>query len=232
MKPRLVLASTLIGLIALAAGCAGRAKTAPSTRPAAARAMATDIAPETATAAYWLEQDAVAWVGPAGFDALLREADHVLRQRRFEIDRLDYRGGRLVSKPLVSKQFWEVWRNDVVTSQQVLASSVGTYRRTVHWEILPSDGGKFAAAPRVVVERISGTPRRVTMVTNTRYSINTAEATTGLPTSRLEDVPADQWYAIGRDNALEAALAKDLFERLRSDKNVAILQRTDSAGGK
>lgn len=229
MNGRKILACALAGLLALT-GCAGGSH--PAARPTTAPALATDIPPETASASYWLEQKPVVSVRSSSYADLMQECDHVLRQRYFLIDRLDYRSGLLVSKPLISKQFWEFWRSDVGSTQQTLASSVATYRRLVQWQVRQAEGGGFSAVPHVVVERISTPARRITTVVNYRSSVSATEAQTGLATSSLERVPADSWYAIGRDKPLEIALAEDLRDRMQKHPSGATLQRVQAIGGK
>ena len=116
--------------------------------------------------------------------------------------------------------------------QQVMASSVGTHRRIVQWQVREAEGGGFSAVPRVVVERISTAPRRITSVLSGRASVSAVKAQTGLPTSGLEQVPVDHWYAIGRDKALEISLAEDLRDRMQKHPSGATLQRTHATGGK
>lgn len=216
--------SALAGLTVLAAGCAGHSSPA-ATQPTTAPALATDIPPETALASYWLEQPPVVSVRSPSYSDLMQECDHVLRQRFFQIDRLDYRIGLLESKPLVSKQLWEFWRSDVGSTQQALASSVDTYSRTVHWQVAADAGGGFAATPHVVVERFTTPPRHVTTLIGFRDSLTRPESQTGLSQSNLDKVPANRWYAIGRDQALEVALAQDLLDRMLKHTPGATLQR-------
>ena len=70
------------------------------------------------------------------------------------LDRQDFRAGVITTKPLVSKQFWELWRNDVVTLSDMANSSLATHRRTLRFDIDRKDAGGYVATPRVVVERV------------------------------------------------------------------------------
>jgi len=223
--------STLAGLMVLAAGCAGHNGSA-ATRPTTAPTLATDIPPETALTSYWFEQTPVVSVRSSSYSDLMQECDHVLRQRFYEIDRLDYRIGLLESKPLVSKQLWEYWRSDVGSTQQTLASSVGTYSRTVHWQVTADAGGGFAAIPHVVVERFTAPPRHVTTLIDFRDSLTRSESQTGLSQSNLDKVPVNRWYAIGRDKDLEVELAQDLLDRMLKHTSSATLQRTPAANSR
>jgi hypothetical protein len=226
-----ILLSTLAGLMALTAGCAGHNSRA-TTQPATAPALATDIPPETALASYWLDEPPMVSVRSSSYSDLMQECDHVLRQRFFQIDRLDYRTGLLESKPLVSKQLWEFWRSDVGSTQQTLASSVGTYSRTVHWQVTPDAGGGFSAIPHVVVERFTAPPRHVTTLIDFRDVLTRSESQTGLSQSNLDAIPVSRWYAIGRDKALEVELAQDLLDRMLTHTSSATLQRNPATNSR
>ncbi len=183
--------------------------TEPTTQP-----TATDIDPATAEPEYWLDQPAIASVPGRNYDAIIAGCDHVLRQRFFEVDRVDYRSGQVTSKPLVSKQFWEFWRSDVEGWRQVRDSSVATYRRSVYWTVTKADDGTYCASPKVIVERMGGQPKRVTTVVYYRRSLASADHSTRITSPKLADVPVNDWYALGRDAVLEQSLAEDLTERL------------------
>ena len=230
MNRQHILLSTLAGLAALTTGCAGHSTAA--TRPATAPALATDIPPETALPSYWFAQDGVVQIRSSSYSDLMQECDHVLRQRFFQIDRRDYRAGILASKPLVSKQIWEYWRNDVGSTQQTLASTVGTYTRTVRWQVTQDEAGGFVAVPRVVVERSATKPRHISTGVDYHTMLARSESQTTLPQSDLDKIPADTWYAIGRDMDLEVALAQDLHDRMLTHSAGATLQRIQATDGK
>lgn len=185
-------------------GCARRHKS-PTTQPTR---IATDIDPETATAEYWLSRPAAATVQVANYEHLFSACDHVLRQRYFQVDRSDFRDGIVTSRPLISQQIWEFWRQDVGTYSQEMKSSLATYRRTVHWTITADPAGGYVATPRVVVERYTTEPRRLTAVTSYRSAANSASAQTRLDSPRIAAIQPNSWYAVGRDTFLEADLAK------------------------
>lgn len=232
MDRRHILLSIAAGLTALTAGCAGHSSPA-ATRPTTAPVLATDIPPETALPSYWFAQEGVVLVRSSSYSDLMQECDHVLRQRFFQIDRADYRAGILESKPLVSKQLWEFWRSDVGSTQQTVASSVGTYTRTVRWQITQDEGGGFVAVPHVVVERFTTKPRHISAVVDSHTMLARSEPQTTLPqSSDLDKVPADSWYAIGRDKDLEVALAGDLHDRMLQHTAGATLQRIQATNGK
>ena len=198
---QVTLALAIAACVFAASGCGGHRRP-PTTQP-----IATDIDPELATTAYWLSQPASASVVGVSYDRLFAACDHVLRQRRFIVDRTDFRDGILSSRPLISQQIWEPWRDDVGSLSGQTKSSLATYRRTVQWTIQPGENDQFIATPRVVIERFSAEPARITTVTSYRSAANSVAAQTKLDSPILSAVTTSRWYAVGRDTALEGELA-------------------------
>ena len=181
----------------------------PSTRP-----TATDINPATARPGYWLLRPGVAMVSSTNYDLLVAQCKETLYAKLFTIDRVDYRSGLIVSSPLVGKQFWEFWRSDVVDCSTLKRTSVGTYRQTVQWEIKSATDGRFTATPRVVVEKFTSESTRITTVVSYRGALSGAESQASVTAHNLRIIGEDNWYAVGRDEPLEKALARDLEDRL------------------
>lgn len=202
---RMVMLVTLPAVM-LAGGCVSRSAT---TRPAE---ETIDTAPNRPD--WWFAKPPVASVASTHYDFLVGQCEETLRGRWFIVDRVDYRTGLVSSLPLVSKQVWEVWRSDVVDTKDVWTASVGTVRRTVHWDIADKGDGQYVASPKVVVERYTAPPRRVTSVTSYHTALSGAETQTMLTGQNLRIIGEGNWYAIGRDEALEKVLAKDLRGQL------------------
>ncbi len=97
------------------AGCAGNSPDLPATRPAIMT-----IPAERATADYWLKQPAVASVGSQDYQKLWAACSQTLRNYQFDIQQQDYREGVLTTWPMISMQFFEVWRSDTGTSSGVM----------------------------------------------------------------------------------------------------------------
>lgn len=174
--------------------------------------MATDLPEEQAEISYWLDQPPTAQVTHESFDELLAAAERAARDRMFEISHADFRRGRLTTKPLVSKQALEFWRSDVVDGDSVMESSLATLRRTVQFDVEPGPDDGFVLTPRVVVERRAVPQRRVTDTSQYRAAV--AGSAFHLATDDEGDqLPNHYWYAIGRDESLERALARDIERR-------------------
>jgi hypothetical protein len=176
---------------------------------------ATDADPKLATPAHWLAQPATDTVTHDDYDALWEACRGAARWRGFRVDRTDYRGGVMVTHPLTSKQFFEVWRRDVATLPDLAESTLATMRRIVRFEIDRREDGTFACVPKVLIERYAQTERRITSVTQYRESFSNEAGVFG---SRERDkgvnVPVVYWYPTGRDETLERQLADAIRARL------------------
>ena len=204
---------------------------APAGRPTAARSAALPFAavllcmltgcashpptpppPDTGASvepSYWLSQPPAASVVSDEFLPLWRACRKAAIDSSFTIDRVDFRGGLMTTLPQVSKQFFELWRDDVATFHDALQSSLDTVRRTVRFEVRRLDDGRFEAVPKVLVERFSLAERRVTSVARFAENFTTERIEEARTHNRSgEDLPDMYWYATGRDPALEKRLAE------------------------
>lgn len=167
--------------------------------------------------AWWLEQPDTAHALSMDYDALWNSAAAACHDRLFELDQRDYRQGLMTTQPMVSKQFWELWRNDVVDLKHLARSSMATLRRTVYISFTRQDNGSYTATPQVVIERFNLAERRVTSVWQFRETILGAGNVASLDESE-QSVPSNYWYAIGRDHDLERALAKQIQRKVSERK--------------
>jgi hypothetical protein len=183
----------------------------------AATQPATAMDPKTAQLAYWLEQPAVVHVNSPDFDKLWNVCRDAVQDDGFIIDRTDYREGILTTAPLISKQFYEFWRNDVVDAKGLTQSSFGTIRRTARFDVRRLEDGSYQATPKVVVERFSSVEKRITSVAQYReiFSLNQADLQLSSEEQDNAQIPPQFWYAIARDHALERQLAESVKRRLK-----------------
>ena len=201
----------LITVFLTLAGCAS----GPSKSPPPAAATQPSVA--SARAPYWLRQPAVATIEAADFEALWRACEESARHFGFTPDRLDFRGGVITTQPLTSKQFWELWRNDVATLGDVANSSLATYRRTLRFDIERTQAGGYVAAPRVVIERYARAEQPITSSVYLRNAFRTqrnSRAWGTRETDRGIQLPRQYWYATGRDEALERNVASEVRKQL------------------
>lgn len=207
MKLRLI---TCFAAISLLAGCAGNSQNLPTTRPALL-----SIPAERASADYWLAQPAVASVSSPDYDRLWKACAQTLRNDQFEIQEEDYREGVLTTWPMISMQFFEVWRSDAGTFGDVMLNSLQTIRRSVRFELSRNPDGTYVARPKVLIEQSSHPERRLSSVSQfTGAFIGTAETPTRV-TDEGVTVPTRYWYVLRRDKAMEKELADSVRSKLR-----------------
>lgn len=164
------------------AGCAHRGS---ATQPAVA------VDPATTQPSYWLSLPGSAQVVGGDFDGLWRACEDVVRRYHYPVDRTDYRHGLLSSEPVVSRQFFEVWRRDGTSAASVAESSLAKIRRTIVFEIT-REGEAYLATPKVLVERFASVE----------------------PKLRGTMEQASYWYPVGRDYELELKLADAVRKEL------------------
>ncbi|MGC4032883.1 MAG: hypothetical protein QM754_14335 [Tepidisphaeraceae bacterium] len=181
-----------------------------TTRPA----VATDADPKTADPAYWLSQPATASVFGTDLDTLWSAAERVSENYLFPIDRRDRRDGMLTTQPVISAQWFEPWRPELQTADDVAQSSVATVRRSIRWKFTPTDGG-YSVTPKVLIERQSLTEERVSGQLSRTYFQRQNDTTFGThETDRNVILPDNYFYPVGRDVAFEKVLAEKLRTRL------------------
>jgi hypothetical protein len=176
-----------------------------------------------------LSQPATSSVDAADFERLWRSCEESARHFGFVPDRLDRRAGLITTQPLVSKQFFEFWRNDVATADDLSDSSLATYRRTLRFNIRKLDGTGpsaergYHAEPSVLIERQTIAERPITASVYLRQAFRaprgrTGQRTVGSPESdRGVYLPRTYWTPTGRDTALEAQVAEEVLKRLHPD---------------
>jgi len=187
--------------------------TGPTTTTAASRG------PSTASARpqFWLRKPATVTIEANDFEQLWRACEESARHFGFVLDRQDYRGGVITTQPLTSKQFFEFWRNDVATLDDLAKSSLSTYRRTLRFDIEKTAAGGYAASPRVVIERYarSETPITASVYLRNAFRSQRGTRTWGSPeTDRGVYIPRQYWYATGRDDALEKNVGSEMRKQL------------------
>ena len=95
--------------------------------------------------------------GPAErtFEALWQGSLEVLRKYRFEIDRRDRRAGMITTEKMLGRHWFEFWRHDAVTWEDLAEGTVQTVYRQATVRIVAADGnpGRFQATVVVKVFR-------------------------------------------------------------------------------
>jgi hypothetical protein len=200
-------------LLAILAGCASQSPQAPL--PTEKPKVATDIPIEQAKPQYWFNQPPVASVAATDFQTLWDACNDTAHEYQFAIDLSDYRSGLLITRPMVSMQFFEPWRKDAGNFAEVMQSSLQTIRRTVHFELRRDPSGVYQASPKVLIERYSLISRRITSETEYRYAFMPIGPSPTYNINEDVQVPVSYWYAIGRDTALERKMADTIEHKLK-----------------
>jgi hypothetical protein len=152
------------------------------------------------------------------FELLWNASADAARELHFVIDRQDRRGGIMTSLPMTNAQWFEPWRQDNQTAEDVAVSSLSTLRRTVRMEFVQASkdaSSTWVVMPKVLVERQSRVEERVTSSAQYRSVLKSTLAAP-LTVNRADpDGPGVYWYPVSRDAALERELAKRIESRLR-----------------
>ncbi|MGD0462384.1 MAG: hypothetical protein ABSB74_07835 [Tepidisphaeraceae bacterium] len=200
---------TSLAALSLLAGCAGNSQGLPATRPALL-----SIPAERATADYWLNQPTVASVTCRDYQRLWAACGQTLRNDQFDIQQEDYREGVLTTWPMISMQFFEVWRSDAGTLHDVMLDSLQTIRRSARFELARGPDGSYVARPKVLIEQLSHPERRLSSVSQFTGAFTvTAESPTRV-TAEGATVANRYWYVLGRDEAMEKELADSVRAKL------------------
>lgn len=147
---------------------------------------------------------------PDDEDRLWSAAELALRDRGYDLDRMDRSAGILTTRPVVSQQFFEFWRRDVVTWHDWFEASLNVIRRWVDVRRV-QDEARSCLIVTVFKQRLTA-PDRQFNSSGAAYRIFTGN----LPTATGElRVHPDQirWIDLGRDAALEAELTTEIAER-------------------
>jgi hypothetical protein len=176
---------------------------------------AIDIDPKTAAGDYWYRQPPSVTIVARDFDKLIAATEDVARSRLFVIDRTDYRSGLITTRPMVSRQFFEPWRDDTTNLHDLTQSSLQTVRRTLRFEIARKPDNTWAMSPKVLVERYVLVGQTLTSAASMEYNVFTPSTESGYDADpNLVPLTNTYWYALGRDAGLEKELADDVKSRL------------------
>lgn len=205
----------LLAIAPLLGGCIIRPQNPAATQPATA------VNPATTQPVYWLDQPANAVAQSPDFQQLFSASEETAREFLFRIDRIDFRFGLLTTRPLISKQWFEFWRPDVRTWDDLAESSLTTIRRTIRFEFRHVNEGSYEVSPKVLVERQTWAESRITSaVVYRRVFQNEIDPQDRPRGTRESDVgvrlPNRYWTPIGRDPALETALVRSIEKKIAS----------------
>jgi hypothetical protein len=183
-------------------------------RSRTAHPSADEINPQRAKASFWMDHPSNAAITADDFDRLWNAAERAAKDHHFVLDRMDRRAGLITTRPLLSKQLFEVWRNDVPRLIDQAESTLATMRRTARFEISRSDSGQYELIAKVLVERLSMEEQRVTAVIDYQNTFNKPYRDEDRE-AQGKHYPPVYWYATGRDDALERELVNAIRKRVK-----------------
>jgi hypothetical protein len=171
----------------LVCGCVGHRPANPATTQ-----PVTAVDPQLAEKEYWLARPATTEVSGA-FEPLWEACEETAHEFLFRIDRRDQRSGLLTTEPMISKQWWELWRKDVGTFRDTQEATLANIRRTIFFQFKKEGGEAYTVAPKVVVEKESKV--------DPKYK---------------QDIegPSSYWYALRRDEVMEKKVADSIRKHL------------------
>jgi len=141
-----------------------------------------------------------------------------LKDRGFELDRVNRRDGVIETFPLTSRQWFEFWRSDVVDPNGLAESSLHTIRRRATLRLLSAADQASRLRCEVTVERLAAPPVVVSGRARSRgFFRGGTGAIPGLSLEQMDDMHPAQWVALGNDPYLEADIIGTLEMALGSD---------------
>ena len=145
-------------------------------------------------------------------DALWEAIQETLRRGRFRLDRVDRHKGVVTTMPETSQQFFEFWRHDVDTREDLWESTLNLIRRRVRVNMVNADDGRSAELDVAVFkERLSSPDRQFNSTGSAfRFFGERLPSTTGAAKVTAAD---DRWLKLGRDSAMEDYLLRSILDR-------------------
>jgi hypothetical protein len=152
----------------------------------------------------------------ASYDNVWNQAQFILTQLGFAIDRHDYRLGELTTLTLPSAQIVEIWKPQLIDGVDGLENTMHNQRRWVRLSISPVEGKPefLEIAVRVLVERETNPSEHIggpVFVEGSGFGRNAITLRSDYAPPK--DVPGI-WYTVGHDPDLEAKIIAALFRRI------------------
>jgi hypothetical protein len=152
----------------------------------------------------------------AAYDTVWKQAQQILTQTGFAIDRQDYRLGELTTLTLPSAQIVEFFEPEQVDAVDALENTMHNQRRRVRLTISPAEGkpAVLQIAVRVLVERETNPTERIggpVFVEGSGFGRNAITLRSDYAAPK--DVPG-VWYTVGHDPDLEKKLLDMLLRRI------------------
>jgi hypothetical protein len=179
----------------------------------AACLLATLGAAGCASSSVDIRQRPIAIEGPQ--DLVYQAIRKELTGRGFELDKVNRRRGEVETHALLSKQWFEFWRQDVVSDEAAAEASLQTIRRRVQVTVKQIDSGRRQLDCHVSVERqVSELARTRNQVRSQNVFYRAGGPVPSLAARDLEENVSPRWQKIDCDDLLEKAILAGIMQRL------------------
>jgi hypothetical protein len=144
---------------------------------------------------------------------VLEEAEEVLGQMHFQVEKSDAEAGYLRTRPLRGGQFFEFWRKDNAGACNAAEANLHTVRRTVEMET-KEKGGNLCVTCSVKTERLSLPAGEVDVSTRAYGMFTKSEGRMQRLELRERQKEQMEWVELGEDRMLANVILQGLEGRL------------------
>ncbi len=145
--------------------------------------------------------------------------NEVLREYRFFIDRADRREGVITTFPMIGKHWFEFWRKDATTRQDLAEGTIQTIYRCVTVGIrrqapqgtLRADDKKYLVDVRVLTSRSDRLHPQVTSTSEAYDLFINPDMPRIAPLTGLGGPKSSGYVSLGRDKNLEQVLQREIY---------------------
>jgi hypothetical protein len=150
-------------------------------------------------------------------DRVFRICQDELKNRGFELDRVDRRDGWIETFPMTSAQWFEFWRGDVVGDYAWAESNLQTVQRRVKMTVSTMNDQNVRLLCEVSVERREADSERVQtmgpVAARDLFSVRTGRIP-GLGEGKSKTGAESQWTPLGNDPELEHAILQRITTKI------------------
>ena len=149
-------------------------------------------------------------------DSVYQAIRKELTVRGFQLDQVNRRRGLVETHALLSKQWFEFWRRDVVSGEAGLEASLQTIRRKVRVTVRPTDSGSLQLDCQVRVERrVSDTRQESNQVQSRNVFYRAGGPVPSLAPRNPQNGSGREWQKIDHDELLEKAILTGILNELK-----------------
>ncbi len=152
-------------------------------------------------------------VGTVNAATVLDEAEEVLGEMHFEVEKSDAEAGYLRTRPLRGGQFFEFWRKDNVGACNAAEANLQTVRRTVEMQT-KEKGGNLCVTCGVKTERLSLPEGKADATTRVYGMFTRSEGRMQRLQLRERQKEQMAWVELGEDRMLAGEILQKLEGRL------------------